>query len=189
MYIVVGLGNPGGEYKRTYHNMGYVAVEELAILLKARFNVKGCNSIIAKGKTPGGEDVILAKPLTYMNLSGDAVHALARKYKAKNSEILVLFDDFDLPKGRIRVRGGGTAGTHNGIKDIVAKLGSTDFARVKIGTHGDCGDLKDYVLGDVSEDEYNIVIPAIKEAALAALDFISGVSIEDLQQKYNGYKA
>ncbi len=156
MKLVVGLGNPGSRYAETYHNVGFAAVDLLASRLRAsEFRLdKKSNSQLSEASALG-QTVILCKPDTYMNLSGDAVSYLARYYKLAPSDIIVLYDDIDVKKGTVRARPDGSAGTHNGMRDIVAKLGSTAFARVRIGTGGkpDYMQLADYVLSRIPQAE------------------------------------
>ena len=156
MKLVVGLGNPGSRYAETYHNVGFAAVDLLASRLRAsEFRLdKKSNSQLSEASALG-QTVILCKPDTYMNLSGDAVSYLARYYKLAPSDIIVLYDDIDVKKGTVRTRPDGSAGTHNGMRDIVAKLGSTAFARVRIGTGGkpDYMQLADYVLSRIPQTE------------------------------------
>ena len=121
MKIVVGLGNFGDKYAYTFHNMGYLSVELLADKLGLKFDKKECDSLVAVGYK-GGEKVVLAKPLTYMNLSGVAVKQLLAKNKATPDDLIVIYDDIDLPKGTIRVRPKGSAGTHNGMRNIISEI-------------------------------------------------------------------
>jgi len=130
--LVVGLGNPGREYSGTRHNIGFAVLGELARKYGINFSKRCCHSRAGEGQI-GGVDVVLAKPQTHMNLSGDAVSALMRRYKLKPSDIVIVHDDLDLPLGKIRLRANGSAGGHNGIKSIIASVGSQDFARLKIG--------------------------------------------------------
>lgn len=143
MKIVVGLGNPGGLYAKTYHNIGYMTVDKLARVWGIEFGKKKCKCEIAKLG-----DIILAKPLTFMNLSGDAVAELKKYFKVSNQDILIVLDDIDLPKGGVRFREGGSAGTHNGLRDIVRKVGETPRIRIGIGKP-DSMDLADYVLSNI----------------------------------------
>ena len=132
MKIVVGLGNFGDKYAYTFHNMGFLSIEVLADKLGLKFDKKECDSLVAVGYK-GGEKVVLAKPLTYMNLSGVAVKQLLAKNKATPADLLVIYDDIDLPKGNIRVRPKGSAGTHNGMRNIIAEIKTEEFRRVRIG--------------------------------------------------------
>jgi peptidyl-tRNA hydrolase, PTH1 family len=133
MKLIVGLGNPGAEYEFTRHNLGFLLVDLLAERARCRVTRPEDQAHVGLG-TLAGVKVALAKPLTYMNLSGDAVKALAARYEARPDEdIIVAVDDVALPFGRIRVRRNGSAGGHNGLKSIIARLGTQDFARVRLG--------------------------------------------------------
>lgn len=168
MKLIVGLGNPGDAYSETYHNVGFIALD----LLAARFHVpswdfdKKSNSDTISISTRG-MSVLLCKPRTFMNLSGDAVAQLSRYYKIPPENILVIYDDIDIEKGIVRARLSGSAGTHNGMRDIVAKLGSEGFARVRIGTgfKPPYMNLADYVLSKIGES-----MPVMEWACSAACD-------------------
>ena len=132
MFLIVGLGNPEKKYEKTFHNMGFLAVGEAAAKLGVKFKKKECEASVAEAFI-GGEKVILARPVTYMNASGRAVKQLMAKYKVSPSELLVIYDDFDLPKGKLRIRASGSAGTHNGMRSIIGEIGSSEFPRIRIG--------------------------------------------------------
>ena len=145
MKIIIGLGNPGKEYENTYHNMGFKAIDKLSELFDIQINKSGLKSKYGEGKY-NGEKIFLVKPQTYMNNSGEAV--LLWKNKFKEGEIIVLVDDIDLPKGSVRYRVRGSAGTHNGLRSIVSYIGQ-EFERVKLGIGREEGDLADYVLSKI----------------------------------------
>ena len=172
MKLIVGLGNPGTVYDGTYHNLGFMAVTRLAdenniMLDKAKFNGLYGQGIIKD------EKVILLKPLTYMNLSGQAVKAFADYYKILPEDIIVFCDDIDIAKGTTRYREKGSAGTHNGLKNIIYCLGNQDFKRIRIGAGNDkTMDLKDYVLSKIDDDSMAQISPAIDEAISKLLDII-----------------
>lgn len=166
MKLVVGLGNPDGLYSKTYHNIGFMAIDKLVKKLGAEFNKKKCKSQIAKIG-----DVIFAKPLTYMNLSGDAVAELKKYYKLSLSDILIILDDIDLPKGKFRFRENGSAGTHNGLRDIIKKVGETPRIRIGIGKPENM-DLKDYVLSNIDAMSKPIIDDAIEKAIAQIEEFI-----------------
>ena len=172
MKLIVGLGNPGTVYDGTYHNLGFMAVTRLAdekgiVLDKAKFNGLYGQGIIKD------EKVILLKPLTYMNLSGQAVKAFADYYKILPEDIIVFCDDIDIAKGTTRYREKGSAGTHNGLKNIIYCLGNQDFKRIRIGAGNDkTMDLKDYVLSKIDDDSMAQISPAIDEAISKLLDII-----------------
>ncbi len=161
MYIIIGLGNPTREYEATRHNIGFDAITRLADDNNISLDTKKHKAICGKGMI-GGEKVILAKPQTYMNLSGESVRDLIDFYKVTKDEIIVIYDDISLDVGQLRIRTKGSAGGHNGIKNIIAHLGSDEFYRIKIGV-GDKPknwDLADYVLARFPKEEE----PAIREA-------------------------
>lgn len=132
MYLIVGLGNPEAKYETTFHNMGFLAVGEAAEKLGVKFKKKECEASVAEAFI-GGEKVVLARPVTYMNASGRAVKQLVSKYKIPLENLIVVYDDYDLPKGHIRIRASGSAGTHNGMRSIIGELGTGEFARVRVG--------------------------------------------------------
>jgi PTH1 family peptidyl-tRNA hydrolase len=145
--LIVGLGNPGAEYAWTPHNLGFLVVDALAERAGARVDRPEAKSYIGRGKL-GEHEVLLAKPQTYMNLSGFAVGELAKRYELEPRDVIVVVDDVALPWGMLRVRERGSAGGHNGLKSIIGALGSQEFARVRIGIHPDhpVGDLGAFVL-------------------------------------------
>lgn len=188
MKLVVGLGNFGKEYENTFHNLGFAAIDRTAEILGFKFSKEKFRAKLAEGKI-GGEKVVLAKPLTYMNLSGLAVSDLADFYKIDLKDLLIIYDDFDLKSGYIRVRENGSAGTHNGMRNITEVLGSSDFPRVRIGFKPE-GEivipLIDFVLSKIPDAEKEIFIKATESAANAAVAFIKGEKISDIIAKYNG---
>ena len=165
MVIVFGLGNPGREYENTYHNIGFLALDELAKELGVKFNKKGLKAVFGEGRFED-EKVILAKPQTYMNNSGESV--LLFKKKFKDAKILVFVDDIDLPRGKVRFREHGSAGTHNGLRSIVSYIGE-DFERIKIGIGRDEGELRDFVLSKI---QGNFLKTALSEAVEIAKERI-----------------
>lgn len=189
-WLIVGLGNPGEEYARTRHNVGFRAAELLA---------QGCGVKIDRFKfrafsrqtTLAGQKVLLVEPQTYMNNSGEAVWMLSDFYKIPPQRILVLSDDVSLPVGRVRVRGEGSAGGHNGLKSIIQHLGSESFPRVKIGVgqkpHPDY-DLADWVLSAFSADEEKLLAPAVERAAAAAIEIVQN-GVKSAANKFNGASA
>lgn len=185
MKIIIGLGNPDEKYKRTYHNLGFIAAEDAAIEFGAPFSGKKCRAVVAETRA-GGEKVLIAKPQTYMNLSGESVRALVDFYKVDPSDIIVIYDDYDLPKGSVRIRKSGSAGTHNGMRSIVERLGTENFPRIRIGFNG--GEnipLIDYVLSGIKKEDYPLFAEAVHSAALAAVEFARGETIDNIMQKYN----
>ena len=168
-WLVVGLGNPGEMYARTRHNMGFLTVD----LLAEKKNVK-LNKVKFKAAYNlmefGGARCLVMKPQTYMNLSGEAVREAAQFYKIPADHVLVIFDDISIPVGKVRVRPSGSAGGHNGIKNIIAHLGTQDFPRVKIGTGApaNSGDMIDWVIGEPSKAEKQILLESFERAIAAA---------------------
>ncbi len=185
MYLIVGLGNPEKKYLNTWHNVGFMCLDRLAQKLGVAFDKAECRSMTAHAKV-NGEKVILAKPLTYMNLSGEAVQELVHKYKVEKGNLVVTYDDVDLPLGNVRIRKAGSAGTHNGMKNIVQMLATTDFPRVRVGTGKQTPmELIDFVLSQVGEEDKPTLDAALENAADALLDFVNGADINAVMQKHN----
>jgi len=184
MKIICGLGNPGKEYELTHHNMGFLAVDELANKLSVSVNKLKFKALIGETNI-NGEKVILVKPQTYMNLSGEALKPLMDFYKAKPEDLLVIYDDIDLELGHLRVRTKGSAGTHNGMKSIIYSLQYDNFARVRIGM-GNSGNipLVNFVLMKISDDEAPILKKAVVRAAEASQCFIKK-GIDEAMRIYN----
>lgn len=171
MKLIVGLGNPGREYRETRHNVGFMVVDEIA--RRHRLEWAMAPSQVPEAfvvKKYGPDPLLLAKPLTFMNRSGDAVSALARYYDVVPPDLLVVYDDVDLPFGRLRARARGSAGTHNGMRSIVERVGSTEFPRLRLGVgRGDRRrDLADHVLSKFEPDERAALESFITRAADAA---------------------
>lgn len=186
-WMIVGLGNPGKDYEKTRHNVGFRSTDLVAGLLKSKIDRLKFQALT--NTVPYGDHkILLVQPQTYMNASGAAVGALASFYKIPPERILVIFDDISLPVGRIRVRKDGSAGGHNGIKSIIQSLGTDKFPRVKIGVgakpHPDY-DLADWVLSKFSAQEEKDLAPALENAAKAAL-MILDQGIEKTASAYNG---
>jgi PTH1 family peptidyl-tRNA hydrolase len=172
--LIVGLGNPGPRYRDTRHNVGFAVLDELAARGGTAFGSSPADALVARRRGEG-RDVLLAKPLTFMNLSGRAVGELARYYRIDAAELLVVTDDVNLPAGRLRLRRGGSAGGHNGLKSIIECLGSDAFPRLRVGVgRGDPRrDLADHVLARVAPDEREILHEAALRAADACETFIA----------------
>lgn len=150
MVIIVGLGNVGSAYSNTYHNLGFMTADRLADKLNIEFKKEKFKSIIGEGRYKGG-NILIAKPTTFMNASGEAVLLLKKKYK--DARIIVVVDDIDLEKGKVRYRQHGSAGTHNGLRSLVSYIGQ-EFERVKIGCGRDANmDLADYVLSKIKQED------------------------------------
>ncbi len=188
MFIIAGLGNPGLKYAGTRHNVGFGAIDVLAEKYRIGVDVKKHKALIGKGVIEG-QKVVLVKPQTYMNLSGESIQAAAAYYKLSPEAVLVIYDDINLDVGRLRVREKGSAGGHNGMKSIISCLGSDQFPRIRIGV-GDKPsrmDLADYVLGRFPEEELADVREAIDRAARAAALIVNGQMSEAMNQ-FNGKK-
>lgn len=176
MYIIVGLGNPTKEYENTRHNIGFMAVDMLADKYGISVDVCKHKALIGKGLI-NGHKVVLVKPLTYMNLSGEAVRAVIDYYKADaQQDLLVIYDDISLAVGQLRIRKKGSAGGHNGIKNIIANLGHDTFQRIKIGVGEKPKgyDLVDYVLGHFSKEELAIIKDSLEKADGAVSLMVEG---------------
>ena len=186
MYLIVGLGNPDKKYEKTFHNMGYIAVGDAAEQLGAKFKKKECEASVAEAFVDG-EKVIFARPLTYMNNSGRAVKQLMSKYKIPESNLLVIYDDYDLPKGKVRIRANGSAGTHNGMRSIIGETGLQNFARIRIGIRDEAVNIPiiNYVLAEVHKEDYPLFAEACQKAGAAAAEFAKGLDIEKVMCKYN----
>ena len=174
MFIIVGLGNPGDKYAGTRHNIGYDTVARLADKYGIRMDYVKHKAVCGKGVIEG-QKVILVQPVTYMNLSGDSVVEVANYYKVDIENIIVLYDDISLDVGQLRLRKKGSAGGHNGIKSIIARLDSQDFPRVKIGVGNkpEKWDLADYVLGQFAANEVDKMEDAVERACNAVRDMIT----------------
>ena len=185
MYIVAGLGNPGAEYSRNLHNLGFMTIDKLAEKYGVKFEKSGFSakySII----NVNGVKVMFIKPQTFMNLSGVPLRAAASYYKVPTGNIIVAYDDVDIPIGSVRIRQSGSAGTHNGMRSIVNELGSTEFPRVRIGIKPDRPfSLIDYVLSNVRAEDVSSFDSAINVATDAIDEFIKGDSIEKIMCRHN----
>lgn len=174
MYIIIGLGNPSRQYQATRHNIGFDAITRLADDFNISLDEKKHKAICGKGYI-AGEKVILAQPQTYMNLSGESVRELVDYYKLTNENIIVIYDDISLEVGQLRLRKKGSAGGHNGIKNIISHLGTDEFYRIKIGVGEKPSgwDLADYVLGRFQDEEQDLIREALKKASSACETIIS----------------
>lgn len=186
MKLIVGLGNPEKKYQNTWHNVGFDCVDALARKLGlTQYEKSECKAVTAHTHV-GRQKVILAKPLTYMNLSGESVQMLVNKYKIALEDIIVVYDDVDLPIGAVRIRQKGSAGTHNGMRNIVELLGSEDFARVRVGTHKETPmALIDFVLSQITDEDHKVLDVAINGAAEALCDFANGTALDVVMQRHN----
>ena len=184
MKMIVGLGNPGDEYVNTRHNIGYMFIDDFAnkhnvIIDKKKFNGLYTELMI------DNEKVILVKPLSYMNLSGEVVSKFVNYFKINLNDLLIINDDLDLPLGKIRLRENGSSGGHNGLKNIALHLGTEDFKRLKIGISNDKGmDTKDYVLGKFSKEDIKLLNELKETVSELQEDFIK-IDFDRLMNKYN----
>ena len=185
MRLIVGLGNPGPEYQWTPHNLGFLAVDEIANRNAIRVERPEAKALVGLGKV-AGNDVILAKPQTYMNLSGISLRQLMEKYALEPEDLLVIFDERDLPWGMIRIGERGSAGTHNGAKSIVSVLGTQEFARLRLGCGPDhpVSDLAAYVLRPMKKSELEVAAEMVT-AAGDAVELILTEGIAAAMNKYN----
>ena len=185
-YLVVGLGNPGMQYEKTRHNAGFMAADLLAEKYDCALSRNKFDAIYGDTEI-GGHRVIIAKPQTYMNLSGKAVVAISQFYKIPLSNIIVMFDDISLDVGKIRIRRKGSAGGHNGIKDIIELTGTEDIMRIKIGVgakaHPD-SDLKDHVLGRIPDEQLKDFEVSLKNAVSAVGEILSR-GVDSAMNKYS----
>ncbi len=183
MHLIVGLGNPGREYEKTRHNVGFVAIEYLATKLGVNISKIKFKGVFGEGYI-GNEKCILLKPQTYMNLSGESVRECAEFYKIPTENIIVIYDDINLEPGKVRIRPSGSAGGHNGMKSIIYLLNSDEFPRVRFGVGAPAHDLSNHVLGHFSEEDGVSVTSAIKKID----DIISVIikqGINDAMSKFN----
>ncbi|MCD7728516.1 MAG: aminoacyl-tRNA hydrolase [Clostridia bacterium] len=187
MYIIVGLGNPEETYFKTFHNMGYNAAGDVAAKLGVKFKKKECASVTAEAHI-AGEKIIIARPVTYMNNSGEAVKQLLAKYKADPSQLIVIYDDYDIPKGKLRIRPEGSGGTHNGMRSVIAEIGTEKFTRIRIGIRDKEVNVPiiDYVLSEVKKEDYQLFVSACERAADAAIALAEGKATELVMTEFNG---
>jgi PTH1 family peptidyl-tRNA hydrolase len=188
MYIVVGLGNPTDKYQATRHNVGWDVITRLSDDFRIPLDFKKHKAICGKGYIEG-EKVVLAQPVTYMNLSGESVRELMDFYKVTPNEIIVIYDDISLEVGQLRIRKKGSAGGHNGMKSIIAHLGTDEFPRIKVGV-GDKPkgwDLADYVLSRFQAEEQETIREALKSSSEACKMIITS-GIDDAMNHYNRKK-
>jgi PTH1 family peptidyl-tRNA hydrolase len=186
MWLIVGLGNPGERYARTRHNIGFEGLDALARRHSLEFRGKRANSLIAEGAI-AGQRVALVKPQTYMNLSGQAVSALRGWYKIDPArELLVVYDDLDLPFGKLRLRERGSAGTHNGMRSIVGQLGGNEFPRLRVGIDQPPGkmDAAAYVLSRFRKEE-EAELPFLLDTIADAVELVLREGLSAAMNKYN----
>jgi PTH1 family peptidyl-tRNA hydrolase len=186
MWLIVGLGNPGPQYERTRHNCGFMLIDELARRAGREARVSECQALTTRA-TLGDQEVLFAKPQTYMNLSGVAVSALKEKYQIEDSSsVLILSDDVALPFGKIRIRREGSAGGHNGLKSVIAELGTNMFPRLRMGIAPDhqVAAMRDFVLAEFPRRDHDALEQMLARAA-QAVEAILTSSIAEAMSKYN----
>lgn len=189
MYIIAGLGNPTKQYENTRHNAGFCVIDYLSEKYNIPVKQAGYKALYGSGYIEG-QKVILLKPQTFMNLSGESIRACMDFYKIDSEEeLIVIYDDISLAPGKLRVRGKGSAGGHNGIKNIILHTGSQKFPRVRVGVGEKPAeyDLADYVLGHFSKEDQKLMDEAFKEAADAAVTIMTE-GLDSSMNKYNGKK-
>ena len=184
MKLIAGLGNPGGRYKGTRHNVGFDVMDLLAARHGLVFETAPADALQAKWRRADGA-VLLVKPLTFMNVSGQAVQSLSQFYKVALPELLIVCDDVNLPLGRLRLRGAGTEGGHNGLRSVAEQLGTIDYSRLRIGVGrgDDRRDLADHVLAKFEPDE----IPGIEAAVARAADAVESWTTDGLAKTMNAF--
>lgn len=183
MYIIAGLGNPGHRFENTRHNIGFITLDKIAERNDIKINKKKYKALVGEGSISGCK-VILVKPHTYMNLSGDSLREVMNFYKEEFEHLLVIYDDIDIPTGSIRIRKNGSAGTHNGMRSIVRQLGTEEFPRIRIGIGRNSGDLADYVTGGFTKDEVKPLEEAVINAAYA-VECMLDKGIDIAMSRYN----
>ncbi len=173
MFLIAGLGNPGTKYDNTRHNVGFNTIDQLSVKLNIKLSKIGFKGVYGEGEVDGTR-VILLKPQTFMNLSGESIRDISAWYKLPMENILVIYDDIDLEPGKIRVRPKGSSGTHNGMKSIIYQLQSDAFPRIRIGIGRapERWDLADYVLSKFSKEDREVINGSIEKAAEAALTVV-----------------
>ncbi|KAA9012005.1 aminoacyl-tRNA hydrolase [Niallia endozanthoxylica] len=173
MKLIVGLGNPGKQYENTRHNVGFEVIDALAEKLSISLDQAKFKGIYGKAIIDG-EKVFLLKPLTYMNLSGESISAIMDYFQIDTEDLLVIYDDMDLPAGKIRLRQKGSAGGHNGIKSTIAHVGTQEFNRIRVGINRPTGSMSitDYVLGRFTNEEKELINEAVAQSTDACVEWI-----------------
>ncbi len=188
MKIIAGLGNPGAQYANTPHSVGFEAVDAIAAQIGAEWEEKRAfRCLLAKGNF-AGVPVLLVKPATFMNLSGDAVAPVVKYHNATPADLLVIHDDIDLPLGRVRVRKSGSCGGHNGVRNIIERLGTQDFARLKLGVGKDKSDVIGFVLGKFAPAARKIMDEVVAKTPEIAAAMLSG-GCDRAMNAYNAWQA
>jgi len=192
MFLVAGLGNPGEEYATTPHNLGFLVVDRLAARHSIRVSRKECQALVGQG-TIAGKPVLLAKPQTYMNLSGIAVRLLIEKNELAVSDLIAVYDELDLPWGTLRIKPKGSPAGHNGAKDLVARLGTQEFTRIRLGAHpghplslpGQTGAGKEYLLSRFTRQHHE-TLDAFIDLGADAAESIIAEGVEKSMTRFNG---
>lgn len=187
MFLIVGLGNPGKEYENTRHNIGFDAIDSIANKYNIEVSKSKFKGVYGDGFI-GGEKVILLKPTTYMNLSGESVREVLDFYKLTEEDILVIYDDISLEVGRLRIREKGSAGGHNGIKSIIAHLGTDVFSRIKIGVGQPKGDLVNHVLGKFPSED-RTCLNEVLDVVVSASEVVIKDGTKEAMNKFNSFNA
>lgn len=191
MKWIAGLGNPGGKYEGTRHNVGFMAVDRMAERLGVRWTVNTrCRALVGEGRLANGETVVLLKPQTYMNLSGESIRAYMNYYKLPLEDFIVVYDDMDTEVGQLRLRYKGSAGGHNGIKSIIQHTGTEQFKRIRIGISRppEGMEIVHYVLSDFTRSERPI-IDKVLDLTCDAIEMASGEAFDKVMAKFNAMKA
>ena len=185
MYLIVGLGNPEEEYARTRHNMGFDTINKISQNNNIELNKKKFNSIYGMGEIEG-EKVLLLKPQTFMNLSGQAVRDFMNFYKIKENQLIVIYDDLDIEPGIVKIRKKGGPGTHNGMKSVVHEIQTENFYRIRVGIGNPKykGDLLNYILTRIPDEEYKVLQEATQKAAEAVVEILKN-GIDIAMNKFN----
>ena len=186
MKIIFGLGNPGAKYAGNFHNLGFMAIDEVAKKLGCTFNKQSKKGVFCETQV-NGEKIILVKPQTFMNLSGECVREFYDFYKCDLSDMLVIYDDIDIEKGRIRFRPHGSSGTHNGMRSIVSHLQSQQFPRVRVGAKNTNPNIPliEYVLMNIPKEDQADIAIAVERASNCAVAFANGKTFDELMQLFN----
>lgn len=184
MKLIIGLGNPGRQYQGTRHNIGFSTIDILARRHRIHVRSRRSKSLVGEGII-ASEEVVLSKPLTFVNLSGQAVGGLVRRYKLDMKDVLVICDDVNLPLGRLRIRTSGSAGGHKGLKSVIHSLGTEDFVRIRIGIGSPAGHMVDHVLSRFQRNEREAVRHAIERAA----DSVETYLVSGIEQAMNQFNA
>ncbi len=186
MKLIIGLGNPGKDYESTRHNMGFMAIDTFAERENVSFNLESKFKALLATVTINGNKAILIKPMTYMNLSGEAVAKVMNFYKIPVEDILVISDDLDSTLGRVRLRASGSSGGHNGHKNIALNIGTEEYKRIKIGIdRSKVIPVIDWVLKKLTKEELDTLAPSFEKASDAIYDFINGVDFYKIASKYS----